>query len=60
MKQDMIIQEIKNDISRLESKQDKHNQLIERMVAAEQNINAQWKWIDQLKGYIKSSSIKEG
>lgn len=49
IRHDMTIEEIKKDISRLEEKQDKHNQLIERMVAVEQSDSAQWKWIDQLK-----------
>lgn len=46
---EMTIKEIKDDISRLESKQDKHNQLIERIVVLEQNDKAQWNWIDDFK-----------
>lgn len=49
VKHDMTISEIKADIARLEAKQDKHNQLIERMVKVEQSDGAQWKWIDQFK-----------
>lgn len=46
---DMTIKEIKEDIARLESKQDKHNQLIERVVKLEMKDDAQWKWIDEFK-----------
>lgn len=46
---EMTIKEIKDDISRLEAKQDKHNQLIERIVVLEQNDKAQWNWIDSFK-----------
>lgn len=46
---DMTIKEIKEDIARLEQKQDKHNQLIERVVKLEMKDDAQWKWIDQFK-----------
>ena len=49
VKHDMTISEIKADLARLEAKQDKHNQLIERMVKVEQSDGAQWKWIDQFK-----------
>ena len=49
IKFDMTIKEIKEDIQRLEHKQDKHNQLIERMVNVERDTQAQWKWIDSFK-----------
>lgn len=49
IKHEMTIKEIKEDIARLEAKQDKHNHLIERMVKVEQSDGAQWKWIDQFK-----------
>lgn len=49
VRQDMAISEIKNDIHRLEEKQDKHNQLIERMVKVEASDKAQWKQIDEIK-----------
>lgn len=52
VRQDMAISEIKNDIHRLEEKQDKHNQLIERMVKVEASDKAQWKQIDEMKGKI--------
>lgn len=46
---EMTIKEIKDDISRLEKKQDSHNQLLERMVNVERDTQAQWRWIDELK-----------
>ena len=49
VRHDMTIKEIKEDIARLESKQDKHNQLIERVVKLEMKDDAQWKWIDEFK-----------
>lgn len=52
VRQDMAISEIKKDINRLEEKQDKHNQLIERMVKVESSDKAQWKQIDELKEKI--------
>lgn len=53
VKQDFIIKEIKNDIARLEEKQDKHNSIIERMVKVEINQKAAWKKIDTLAEDIK-------
>lgn len=49
VKYEMTIDEIRKDIRRLEEKQDKHNQLIERMVKMEDSDSAQWKWIDEFK-----------
>lgn len=49
VKFELTIKEIKDDIKRLEAKQDKHNQLIERVVVLEQNEKAQWNWIDSFK-----------
>lgn len=49
VRQNMAIDAIKEDIKRLEEKQDKHNQLIERMVKVESSDKAQWKQIDDLK-----------
>lgn len=48
-KLDITVKEIKDDISRLEKKQDKHNQLVERVTALEHDDTAQWKWIDKFK-----------
>lgn len=49
IRHEMTIDEIKRDIARLEQKQDKHNQLIERMVRIEESDKAQWKRIDDMK-----------
>lgn len=49
VRQDMMIEAVKQDIRRLEEKQDKHNQLIERMVKVEASDKAQWRQIDELK-----------
>ena len=49
VRQDMVTETIKADIKRLEEKQDKHNQLIERMVKVEASDKAQWKQIDEIK-----------
>lgn len=49
IRHDMTIAEIKKDIARLEEKQDKHNQLIERMVKVEESDKAQWRRIDEIK-----------
>lgn len=49
VKFDMTIKDIKEDIQRLEHAQNKHNQLIERMVNVERDTAAQWKWIDSFK-----------
>lgn len=50
VKFELTIKEIKDDIKRLESKQDKHNDLIGRMTNVERDTQAQWRWIDELKG----------
>ena len=49
---EMTIKEVRDDISRLERKQDKHNELIERMVNVERDTQAQWRWIDEFKEKI--------
>ncbi len=46
---EMTVAEIKQDLQRLENKQDKFNNLIERVVILEQNDKAQWKYIDAFK-----------
>lgn len=51
VRQDMMIEAVKEDIRRLEEKQDKHNQLIERMVKVEASDKAQWRQIDEMKKY---------
>ena len=49
IKYDMMIDQVRKDLKRLEEKQDKHNQLIERMVRVEDSDKAQWRWIDKFK-----------
>ena len=49
LKTEMIIKEVKLDIERLEKKQEKHNNLIERIVKLEMENEAQWRYIDELK-----------
>ena len=46
---EMTISEIKEELARLEKKQDAHNALIERVVILEQNDKAQWRYIDEFK-----------
>jgi hypothetical protein len=46
---EMTIKEIKDDIKRLENKQDKHNDLISRVTKLEMKDEAQWRWIDEFK-----------
>lgn len=53
VKNEYVIKEIKDDIRRLESKQDKHNSLIERMVVVERDMKAVWRNIDELNKEIK-------
>lgn len=48
-KTDIVIGEIKSEVARLEAKQDKHNQIIERMTIVEQSLHTAWKRIDELK-----------
>lgn len=49
VKFELTIKEIKEDIKRLEIKQDKHNDLIERVTKLEMKDEAQWRWIDEFK-----------
>ena len=49
---ELTIKEVKDDIKRLEAKQDKHNALIERMTNVERDTEAQWRWIDEFKGKV--------
>lgn len=50
---DTAITEIRKDINRLESKQDKYNNVIERIVKMEASEAAQWKWIDEFKNKVQ-------
>ena len=47
------ISTIKKEIQRLETKQDKHNALIERMVVVEQKSASAHKRLDEIKDDIK-------
>lgn len=47
VRHELTVKEIKDDIARLEKKQDKHNQLIERMIKIEESDKAQWRRIDE-------------
>ena len=46
---DKTIALIEYRLDHIEAKQDKHNQLIERVVVLEQNDKAQWRYIDKFK-----------
>lgn len=50
---DMNIAEIRKDLSRIETKQDKYNNVIERIVKMEASEAAQWKWIDEFKAKMQ-------
>lgn len=52
VRHEMTVKEIKEDIARLEKKQDKHNQLIERMIKLEESDKAQWKRIDEFNAKL--------
>lgn len=52
VRHEMTVKEIKEDIARLEKKQDKHNQLIERMIKIEESDKAQWKRIDEFNAKL--------
>ena len=51
----MSIKFIEAQIKRLEIKQDKHNNLIERMVTVEQSVKSAHHRIDDLKGNVKGN-----
>ncbi len=53
-----MIKEIKDDIRRLESKQDKHNSLIERMAVVERDLKTAWKNIDEIKEHIEHKNMQ--
>lgn len=50
---EMTISEVKTEIARLERKQDKHNELIERMALAEEKIKVANHRIDDLEDKIQ-------
>lgn len=49
LKTKLMIEEIKKDISRLETKQDKHNTLIERMTVVETQIKNIYHSLEEMK-----------
>lgn len=49
LKQEYVIDEIKRDIRRLEEKQNKHNNVIERMAIVERDMKTAFHYIDDLK-----------
>lgn len=49
LKQEYVIEEIKRDIRRLEEKQNKHNNVIERMAIVERDMKTAFHYIDDLK-----------
>ncbi len=53
LKYDMTLSELKKDIGRLEIKQDKHNQILERFAVMEQAQKTQWIRIDEIREELK-------
>ena len=49
VKNEYLIKEVQEDIKRLETKQDKHNSLIERMAVVERDQETAFRLIDELK-----------
>ncbi len=52
IKVDAALSEVRKDIQRLEEKQDKHNNLIERTAVLERDMKTAWKRIDENKEEI--------
>lgn len=49
----MSIKFVEEQIKRLEQKQDKHNQVIERLAIQEMQTKAIWKTVDEIKDLFK-------
>lgn len=49
----MSIKFVEEQIKRLEEKQDKHNQVIERLAIQEMQTKAIWKTVDEMKDLFK-------
>ena len=49
----MSIKFVEEQIKRLEEKQDKHNQVIERLAIQEMQTKAIWKTVDEMKNLFK-------
>ncbi len=52
IKVNAALSEVRKDIQRLEEKQDKHNNLIERTAVLERDMKTAWKRIDENKQEI--------
>ncbi len=52
IKVDAALSEVRKDIQRLEEKQDKHNNLVERTAVLERDMKTAWKRIDENKEEI--------
>ncbi|MCI9640476.1 hypothetical protein AALA22_10995 [Anaerovoracaceae bacterium 41-7] len=59
VKVDAALAEVRKDIQRLEEKQDKHNNLIERTAVLERDMKTAWKRIDENKKEIEYMEHKE-
>lgn len=59
IKVDAALSEVRKDIQRLEEKQDKHNNLIERTAVLERDMKTAWKRIDENKKEIEYMEHKE-
>jgi hypothetical protein len=59
IKVDAALAEVRKDIQRLEEKQDKHNNLIERTAVLERDMKTAWKRIDENKKEIEYMEHKE-
>lgn len=59
IKNDAALSEVRKDIQRLEEKQDKHNNLIERTAVLERDMKTAWKRIDENKKEIEYMEHKE-
>lgn len=58
VKMEYTIQAIEEHIDRLEKKQDKHNNLIERMVIVERDLKTSFNKMDELKEEIHELKTK--
>ena len=59
IKVDAALSEVRKDIQRLEEKQDKHNNLLERTAVLERDMKTAWKRIDENKKEIEYMEHKE-
>lgn len=53
LKNEFLLQNVQDHIKRLEEKQDKHNNLIERMAIVERDIKTAFTFISELKEEVK-------